>query len=209
MDTSGNLETLVERVLERARQEASAIVDRGAKAAEREIHRAREESAARKDAAETALREAAERRIHAARAETEQARRRAVMNARQAAVESVFEEALRSLAHPGTQDERRQLLQGLVREGIRAVGAPAVRVRLNATDREVASAPDFPKEIDGVAITVDETAIDTVGGPVVTDESGRVVFENTFEARLDRMREPLRRRVADTLRLAEEEERAR
>ena len=46
-----------------------------------------------------------------------------------------------------------------------------------------------------------DTVAEAAGGPVVTDDSGCVVFENTVEARLDRHREKLRRRVADILEL--------
>jgi len=201
METSGNLDGLVERVLAQAREEAAALVERSAKAAERETQRAEQERDRRRAAVESALREAAERRTQAARAEAEHEKRRAAMNAREAAVVSVFEEALHSLREIGAPEERRRLLEALVREGIRALGASPVRVRLNAAERELALDSRFPKELDGVPIALDEDATDAVGGPVVTDESGRVVFENTFEARLDRMRETLRRLVANTLRL--------
>ena len=197
METSGNLDTLVEHVLERARQEAAAIVDRGKRAAEREVGRAREQLDGRKHAAADALREAAGRRERSARAEAEQDKRRAVMNAREAAVESVFDEALHTCQAIGEPAQRMRLLQALAQEGIRAVAASPVRVRLNAAERELS--PGLPKEIDGVPVTLDAEPIETAGGPVVTDESGRVIFENTFEARLDRMREPLRRLVAETL----------
>jgi len=209
MDMSGNLDALVKRVLDRARDEATAIVERGKKAAERETQRAEEERAARKQASEAALHEAAERRIYSARAEAEQDKRRAMMNAREEAVEAVFAEALQTLQQIDAPAERRALLQKLVREGIRAVGAPAVRIRVNKTERDLARDPTFPGEIDGVSITLDEQALDASGGPVVTDDSGRVVYENTFEARLERMREPLRRLVARTLHLEEKKEEAR
>ena len=209
METSGHLDALVERVLQRAREEATAIVERGGKAAERERRRAEQERDTRQQAAEAALREAAEQRAYSARAEAEQDKRRAAMNAREAAVGAVFAEALQSLQQFDVPTERRELLRELVREGIRVVGAPATRVRLNQAERELALGPDFPKDIDGVSIVLEEDALDAVGGPVVTDEAGRVIYENTFEARLERMREPLRRLVAETLHLHDKQERAR
>lgn len=209
MDTSGNLDALVERVLDRAREEATAIVERGGKAAERETQRAEQERDDRRQAAEAALREIAERRTSSARAEAEQDKRRAEMKAREAAVESVFTEAVQALQHVHGPAERRELLQKLVREGIRAVNAPAVRVRLNKAERELALDPGFPKDIDGVSVALEEDTLDSAGGPVVTDASGRVVYENTFEARLERMRESLRRLVAETLLREDKQERAR
>jgi V/A-type H+-transporting ATPase subunit E len=206
MDTSGNLDALVERVLERARQQAAEIVDRAGKAAEREIVRAREQCESRKQAAEAVVREAAERRKHSAHAEAEQEQRRAVMNAREAAVDDVFTEVLSSLGSIPEPGERLRLLEQLVREALRALGAPSVRVRLNQAERDLARASGFPGEIDKVTVVIDEETIETCGGPVVTDDSGRVVFENTFEARLDRMRDHLRRLVAETVRLEDRKE---
>ncbi|MBN1557739.1 MAG: hypothetical protein JW951_06295 [Lentisphaerae bacterium] len=208
METSGNLDALAARVLERARDEAAAAVRRGEKAAARELERAEAQRAERRHAAEAASRTAAERRLHAARAEAAQSKRRAALNAREAAVEAVFEEALRRLRTADDPAGPGKRLEALIREGIAALGAPAsVRVQLNAAGQALARAPDFPKTIDGVSVSVDAHAADTVGGAVVTDADGRVIFENTYEARLARSREPLRRRVAETLGLQDTKER--
>jgi len=208
METSGNLDGLVKRILEQAREEAAAVAERSAKAVDREVQRARQVSSGRKEAMESALRDASKRRIYSRRAEAEQERRRAAMNAREEAVESVFVEALRELKEIGDPSERRNLLEALIREGIRAVDGRSVRVRLNPTERKLLLGSDFPEEIDGVTVTIDEDCIDAAGGPIVSDDSGRVVFENTFEARLARMRESLRRLVVETLELDEKRERA-
>jgi vacuolar-type H+-ATPase subunit E/Vma4 len=63
----------------------------------------------------------------------------------------------------------------------------------------VARGGEFPKEIGGVPLTIDDATIAVSGGPVISDADGRVVFENTFEARLERAREGLRRRAAEML----------
>ena len=74
-----------------------------------------------------------------------------------------------------------------------------MRVRLNAADQTVARSAGFPKEIGGVPLTIDDETIQVSGGPVVSDAAGRVVFENTFEARLERARAGLRRQIAERL----------
>ena len=199
MDANENLDALIERVLAKARDEATTMTERAERAAERELSQAEEQAAKRLAAAEAVVREAALERQHAVKAEAHQAERRAVMNAREDAVEAVFAAALEQLTARDDADERRALLVRLIGEGIEAVGADSVRVRLNVADQAVARAAGFPKDIGGVPLTIDDETIEVSGGPVVSDAAGRVVFENTFEARLERARVTLRRRVAGML----------
>ncbi len=205
MSTSGNLDDLVERVLERARQDAASIVEIAGKAAERELRQAEELSRKAKVSAEQAMQEGIERRKHVAKAESFQNTRRAVMNARESVVEAVFAAALEDLAKIEDSDFRRKLMVALVREGVQALKVPSVRVSLNATELALVQASDFPTQLDGVSVALDTAPIETRGGPVITDDSGRIMFENTFEARLDRNRDSLRKQVAEILRLHDEE----
>jgi V/A-type H+-transporting ATPase subunit E len=46
---------------------------------------------------------------------------------------------------------------------------------------------------------LEEKSIDTIGGVVITSLDGSVRFDNTFEARLERMRPSLRMEVSETL----------
>jgi V/A-type H+-transporting ATPase subunit E len=201
MDSNENLDALIERVLAKARDAATAMTERAEQAAERELGQAEEQAAKRLAAAEAVMREAALERQHAVQAEVQQEERRAVMNAREAAVESVFVAALEQLVALDDRNGRRALLIRLVGEGIEAIGTDSVRVRLNVADQAVARDEAFPKEIGGVPLTIDDETIVVSGGPVVSDAAGRVVFENTFEARLERARAGLRRQIAGMLNL--------
>ncbi|MBT3295473.1 MAG: hypothetical protein HN919_01585 [Verrucomicrobia bacterium] len=199
MTDNDNLDALIERVLAKARDEAEAMTERAERAAAREVSQAEEQAAKRLAAAEAVVREAALERRRAVQAEVQQEERRAVMNARETAVEAVFASALEQLASSDDAAARRDLLVRLVGQGIEAVGSDSVRVRLNAADQAVARAAEFPKVIGEVPLTIDDEAVAVSGGPVVSDAAGRVVFENTFEARLGRSHERLRRRVAEML----------
>jgi len=201
MSENDNLDALIDRVLAKAREEAEAMTERAEKASAREIRQAEEQAEKRLAAAEAVVREAAAQRKHTVLAEVQQEERRTLMNRREDAVKSVFEAAVQDLAVVNDQPARRELLVTLVGEGIRTLGTDAVRVRFNAGEQALARGSEFPKEIDGVPITIDDETIDNCGGPVVSDMSGRVVFENTFEARLGRMRDVLRAQVAKILEL--------
>ncbi len=196
MSENENLDALIERVLCRARDKAEAMTERAQKASAREIRQAEEQAAKRLASAEAAVREAAAQRKHSVLAEVQQEERRTLMNVREDAVEAVFAAALQDLATINDESARLKLLASLVGEGITALGAEAVRVRLNAAEQALARGAEFPKDIDGVSITIDDETIDTSGGPVVSDMAGRIVFENTFEARLGRNRDEWRGQVA-------------
>jgi vacuolar-type H+-ATPase subunit E/Vma4 len=199
MTDNSNLDALIERVIAKAREEAEAMTERAEKAAAREIRQAEEQAAKRLAAAEAAVRDAAEQRKHSVLAEVQQEERRTLMNMREDAVETVFTAALEELGMIDDEKARCELLVALVGEGVRALGVDAVRVRLNASELALARGNEFPKEIDGVSVTFDDETIENRGGPVVSDMDGRVVFENTFEARLGRMRGELRGQVARIL----------
>ncbi len=196
MSENENLDALIERVLAKAREEAEAMTERAEKASAREIRQAEEQAEKRLAAAEAVVREAAAQRKHSVLAEVQQEERRKLMNMREDAVETVFAAALKELGAIGDEKARRELLIKLVGEGIQALGTDAVRVRLNATEQALVRGAELPKEIDSVSITIDDETIENCGGPVVSDMAGRIVFENTFEARLGRMRDELRGQVA-------------
>jgi len=199
MSDTNNLDALIERVLAKAREEAETMTERAEKASAREIRQAEEQAEKRLAAAEAAVRAAAAQRKHSVLAEVQQEERRTLMNMREDAVEKVFAAALQELTAVADDQSRRELLAKLVGEAIEALGADAVRIRLNAAELALVRSGEFPKQIGGVSVTIDDETIDSSGGPVVSDMTGRVVFENTFEARLGRTRGELRGQVARIL----------
>lgn len=201
MSENGNLDALIERVLTKARDEAAALTARAEKALERAVRQAEQQTRQRLTAAASAVREAAVQRKHSILAETQQEERRRLMNIREEAVEAVFDAALDALADPRDKPARCALLVKLVGEGVRALGVDAVRVQLNDAERALVCQGEWPGEIEGAAVTIDNESIASRGGPVVSDASGRVVYENTFEARLARKRDELRGQVAHILEL--------
>jgi V/A-type H+-transporting ATPase subunit E len=200
METSGNLRDLVDRVLARAREEAAASLDHAHKVAERELETARKEGEARKAEAEARVARTLEARRQAALAEIALQERRAALEKQERAVAEVFGEALERLRRIESAPERRALLARLIGEGVRALGSPpAVRVALNAAERGLAAGGGVPARVAGAAVSVAAIETDTAGGPLVTDETGRMMYDNTFEARLERRRPELRALVAEML----------
>jgi V/A-type H+-transporting ATPase subunit E len=200
METSGKMGDLIGRVLSGARAEAEAAVERARAVASRETESARLEAGARRRAAEASVAAEAEAGRQAALARLALGERRAVMERQERAVETVLDSAIERLRRIGDPAARLGLLARLVEEAVRELGARSARVTLNDAERRLAIAAGFPAAVAGAAVAIGEAAAGgTAGGPVVTDESGRVRFDNTFEARLERFRPTLRARIAQRL----------
>jgi vacuolar-type H+-ATPase subunit E/Vma4 len=197
MQTSGNIEDLTARILEKARVEAEEIVERAEKVAVRDISRVRDEMRAKAGTAEAELEDRLAAGREALRAENAILERRRIMEKREEAIEDVFAAALERLRGDSSGADRAELLKRLVQEAVDALKLERVEVRLNASDRELALKENLFDGLEGVSVSVAQEPLDSAGGVVVLDESGRIFFDNTFEARLERQREELRAKVAE------------
>ena len=88
-------------------------------------------------------------------------------------------------------------MERLIQEGLEIIG-PKAKVQCAPKDsRIVASAV---KKLSGnKKVFMDDDPVETMGGVVLTTPDGSVRFDNTFEARLERMRPNLRKEVAAVL----------
>ena len=200
METSGSLDALLGRVRHRAQTEADAVVDRAKKVAERDLQRTREEWHARKEEAGARVARAIGASKQAARAQIVIQERRAIMEKQEWAINRVFAAAIERLRLlEAGQEDRKGLLVRLVQEAIDELDVPFVRVRLNEAERRLVSASGLPPKVGDTRVVVDEEVLQAAGGPVVSDRSARLVYDNTFEARLERMQHRLRTMAADIL----------
>jgi V/A-type H+/Na+-transporting ATPase subunit E len=123
--------------------------------------------------------------------------RNAQLRSLEAAVTEVFDSAVRKVSSLSGQDEE-ESLTNLIREGMDVIGSKAV-VHSSAKERKAVSAAVRKLNKGPVKLTVDEEGIETIGGVTLTSSDGSVKFDNTFEARLERMRPELRKEVAGIL----------
>jgi V/A-type H+-transporting ATPase subunit E len=110
------------------------------------------------------------------------------------AVVEVFDAAVNELEEGSGPRHDRSLTQ-LVKEGLEVIG-PRARIHCRSKDREAISAVLHKLGGSQSRLILEEKGIDTVGGVVVTSMDGSVRFDNTFEARLERMRSALRMEVS-------------
>jgi V/A-type H+/Na+-transporting ATPase subunit E len=123
--------------------------------------------------------------------------RNAQLRSLEVAVTEVFDSAVRKVSSLSGEAEEASLTT-LLKEGMEAIGTKAV-VHSSAKERKAVSAAVRKLNKGPVRLSVDEKGIETIGGVMLTTSDGSVKFDNTFEARLERMRPSLRKEVAAIL----------
>ena len=110
------------------------------------------------------------------------------------AVVEVFDAAVKELEEGSGPRHDRSLTQ-LVKEGLEVIG-PRARIYCKSKDRQAVSAILHKLGGSQPRPVLEDKDIDAVGGVIVTSMDGSVRFDNTFEARLERMRSALRMEVS-------------
>jgi len=88
-------------------------------------------------------------------------------------------------------------MERLIQEGLEVIG-PKAKVQCSPKDKRVVAS--IVKKLSGKEkVSMDDNPVETMGGVVLTTPDESVRFDNTFEARLERMRPNLRQEVAAIL----------
>jgi V/A-type H+/Na+-transporting ATPase subunit E len=82
----------------------------------------------------------------------------------------------------------------LIQEGLDIIG-PRASIQCSARDRKTVTSA-LKKLDDKAKVSFDEDPIETIGGVVLATPDGTIRFDNTFEARLERMKPTLRKDIA-------------
>ncbi len=122
--------------------------------------------------------------------------RNAQLKALEAAVNDAFEQATKALGGSSGADFDRAVA-GLIQEGLDVIGSRA-KVQCASKDRRLVAGA-IKRIGERAKLTLDDEPIETIGGVVLSTPDGTVRFDNTFEARLERMRPTLRKEVAAVL----------
>jgi V/A-type H+-transporting ATPase subunit E len=123
--------------------------------------------------------------------------RNAQLRSLETTVNEVFDSAVRKVSSL-SDSALESSLAFLIREGLDVIGPRAV-VHCSANQRKAVSGAVRKLNKGPVKLTVDEKGIETIGGVVLATSNGSMKFDNTYEARLERMRQTLRKEVAGIL----------
>jgi V/A-type H+/Na+-transporting ATPase subunit E len=121
--------------------------------------------------------------------------RNAMLKSLEKAINEAFERATNEISSSrGAEYER--ALERLLQEGLDVIGSRANVMCASKDRKAVASAV---KKLSKDKVTVDDEPVETIGGVITTTPDGSIRFDNTIEARLERMRPILRKEVAALL----------
>lgn len=197
---SESFEKLQNRILSDARLKADSILKEAQEKASKIVEEAR--ARARREADELVARakldaEALRRSILSTKV---RANRLRLLDEKNKMVQSVISSVEEELASLGKSGGFQDSLKMMVTEATAAVGSdePIVRIGFPGVSK---------KDLDGIGsalprgakLLVEENPIDQLGGVVASDPQGRVVFNNSFRARLDRMETQLLSIVSSTI----------
>ena len=181
-------EKRAERVRAKAKREAQTILADGAKEAD----------AAAQKILDVARRRA-ERAAQSVLATVEQEVRRDLLEAQEAELSRLFEAARQRLADRASYGVP-AVLAALAAEAIAAMDSPSVVVELAEADRAAVTEAwlaDVRRRVGrDVAVRVAEKPAAIDGGIIVRSADGRLFYDNSFAARLARLRPGLRRELA-------------
>jgi V/A-type H+/Na+-transporting ATPase subunit E len=108
-----------------------------------------------------------------------------------------FSQALDKLGEATGQIEYNRVLKSLVQEGIDVVGGTSFVVTANSRDQQLLQLIVGQISHDqNVSVVRSDSRINSVGGVVVSSADGFVTFDNTYEARLERLKPELRKQIA-------------
>jgi vacuolar-type H+-ATPase subunit E/Vma4 len=197
-------ESIIEKILadgksqaDRARSQAERSAGSEIKKAEKEAEKVRAEilGQARRRAELLRSKEVAAAQIEA---------KRSVLGAREEAISRVFGRIEGGLGELRKNREAyAPALLNLAVEAVGAVDADRVVLRLSPADREIAD-PGFLQQVTQrvgalrgeTEVGLEEDADLSGGGCVAASMDGRVIFDNTFRRRLERMKPALRAEIA-------------
>ena len=123
-----------------------------------------------------------------------------ILDAKNRIVEDIIHSVEDQLSSISKSEQFEETAQRFVTEAVKAVDSDQPIVRIGFRDVS-------KKNLDGVSrvlpkrgkLVIDEKPIDELGGVVATDPEGKVVFNNTFKSRLERLDSQLLTLISSTV----------
>ena len=104
----------------------------------------------------------------------------------------VFEKAKDQIQNTNRDSEYSNLVSSLITEAIEALDTSEIIVYTNSKDKDIVKSAI--SKISGAELSSED--IDCMGGVKVTSKDGSMTFENTIDARFERMKPLIRKNIA-------------
>ena len=109
-------------------------------------------------------------------------------------VDKVFSKALDQIANTDRSGDYANLIKTLLDEATKILGTTEVTVFTNAKDKDVVQST--LSQFSGAELSSD--AIDCLGGIKIKSKDGTMTFDNTIDARIERLKPLIRKEIAST-----------
>ena len=107
-------------------------------------------------------------------------------------VQKVFDKAIEKISSTNRDDNYTKLIESLLTDATNALGTTDVTVYTNSKDKETVQS--ILSKFSGAELSND--TIDCLGGVEVKSKDGTMTFNNTIDARIDRMKPLIRKDIA-------------
>jgi len=195
-----SLEKLRSRILSDARLKAEGIVGEAEDKSKQILDGA--QALAQRDASEILSRatleaESIRRSILSSRI---RANRLRILEEKNKIVQSVLKSVEQRLSDIASSDQFESTLKRFVAEAVEAVGTDNAVVKIGFRNADKKSLQSFGQSLPkGTKLIANETAIDDLGGVVASDPGGKMIFNNSFRARLERLDNQLLTIISSTI----------
>lgn len=207
MNMSG-LDKILERINEKAEKQREEILEEARQKAEDKKSEGREEAELEKEKIIQKGKQEADREKRRIIANAQAKVRRKELETREELIQEAFENARKELSKlKNDEEEYQDILEDLIKSGGITVGGGKLRALVSEDDEELLSnklVKNLEKEIKNetgkeTSIKVEPELEDSCGGVIVEKGDGSVRCDNTFEARLSRMKSEIRTKIAEVL----------
>ena len=197
---SESLEKLHNRILSDARLKAAGIVEQAEEKAKQILEES--QAQAQRDANDILSKagleaESIRRSILSSRI---RANRLRILEEKNKIVQSVLKSVEQRLSDIARSDQFESTLKRLVLEAIEAVGADNAIVKVGFRNAERKSLQSLGQTVaKGTKFLAEETVIDELGGVIASDPEGKMSFNNSFKARIERLDNQLLTTISSTI----------
>ena len=108
------------------------------------------------------------------------------------AVDKVFSKALEQIANADRSGDYSNLIKTMIEEATQILGTSEITVSTNAKDKDVVQST--LSQFSGAELSSD--TIDCLGGVVVKSKDGAMTFDNTIDAKIERLKPLIRKEIA-------------
>jgi len=182
-----------EEIITKAKEKAQKILDEAKREAEKEVNEIINRRKA--DAEARARRIMSEARLEA---------RLKLLNAKEEVISNAFDTALERLKELCQTPEYKEVLENLIKDAAITIGGGNLEVLLSENTNIEPDLSKIAKEVEkqtgtATSIVISKDKVKSIGGAIVRSLDQSFTVDNTFEARLERVREQLRVSVANVL----------